>query len=178
MIELTPYARHEHKQGSVACDDPIENARRFYTDVQQSILNQTNGSWLATPNLAHGSPSGKVINASARLSICAERIRKVHFDNVDALRFIKNWDSKRTLFYCDPPYPNTSQGHYAGYAQSDFVQLIDHLSSIKGRAIISCYPNDAVPSSWQKIIIPTMRTAGLKGSGGRSKVHECVWITP
>ncbi len=178
LIELTPYARSEHKLGSKPSKDPIEDARRFYADIQQSVLNQSCGSWLATPNIAPGSCAGKVINASERLAICVARIRKVHFDNVDANRCIKNWDSKRTLFYCDPPYPKTHQGHYKGFSQDDFSALVEQLQSIKGRAVLSCYPNAEVPTTWEKIVVPTSRTAGLRGSANRPKVDECVWITP
>lgn len=57
------------------------------------------------------------------------------------------------LFYCDPPYPGSDQGHYSGYTQADFDRLIDAIQQAQGSFVLSCYPNQAVPSDWQRIEI-------------------------
>lgn len=67
----------------------------------------------------------------------------------DALDLIKLKDSPSTFFYLDPPYVGSDMGHYKGYTQSDFDNLIDVLSSIKGKFLMSSYPNESLESSTQ-----------------------------
>jgi DNA adenine methylase len=120
----------------------------------------------------------KVKISAERLMDVAQRVADVHVDNVSSEKCIKQWDSKDTVFYVDPPYPSTDQGHYKGFSQADFERLIDQLSSIKGRAVLSCYPNDAVPKSWQRVEIKTNCSASARHTGKREPRVECVWITP
>lgn len=50
----------------------------------------------------------------------AIRLQNVQIECYDALKIIKSRDSASTFFYCDPPYPDTDQGHYDGYSTEDF----------------------------------------------------------
>ncbi len=54
---------------------------------------------------------------------------------------IKFRDFKKAFFYCDPPYINTHQGHYKGYTEADYTRLLDALTKIKGKFLLSSYPN-------------------------------------
>jgi hypothetical protein len=58
----------------------------------------------------------------------------------DALKVIRGSDSPDTFFYIDPPYFNADMGHYKGYAESDFNDLLDTLQGIKGKFLLSHYP--------------------------------------
>lgn len=53
-------------------------------------------------------------------------------------------DSPTTFFYLDPPYVNARQGHYSGYTQEDFDNLINILKSIKGKFLLSSYDNNSI----------------------------------
>ena len=44
--------------------------------------------------------------------------------------------------YCDPPYVGANQGHYGGYTQEHFNELLNTLSRIKGKFILSSYQNE------------------------------------
>ncbi len=48
-------------------------------------------------------------------------------------------DGKDTLFYLDPPYAGSDQEHYYGYSQSDFDELIERLSKIEGKFLLSSF---------------------------------------
>jgi thymidylate synthase len=50
-------------------------------------------------------------------------------------------DTPETFFYIDPPYVGANQGHYGGYTQEYFDELLEMLSKIKGKFILSSYPN-------------------------------------
>ncbi len=44
--------------------------------------------------------------------------------------------------YADgPPYHNANQGHYKGYTEQDFVNLLEKLKNIKGKFLLSSYPS-------------------------------------
>ncbi len=54
---------------------------------------------------------------------------------------IDRCDDKDAFTYCDPPYINSDQGHYAGYGESDYKLLLDRLVKFKGKFLLSSYPN-------------------------------------
>jgi len=72
----------------------------------------------------------------------AERLENTEIECMDALEVIKARDSKTTFFYLDPPYIETNQGHYKGYAKEDFEKLLKLLSKIKGKFLLSSYPTE------------------------------------
>lgn len=63
-------------------------------------------------------------------------------ENKDAVGLIKSRDLEGAFFYIDPPYHNAVQGHYAGYKEKDFVDLLEVLSRLKGRFLLSSYPSE------------------------------------
>lgn len=113
------------------------------------------------------------------LPTTVQRINSVYLECDDALAVIKRWDTPDTLFYCDPPYPNTNQGQYKGYTQADFEELVDTLDGIQGSFLLSCYPNEAVPKDWEVFSFNTRMTAagGKAMAEGRTdtKRVEMVW---
>ena len=56
----------------------------------------------------------------------------------DFLYFCKRLDTEKTLFYFDPPYPNTRHEYYDSFDNSDFFRLLNYLPEIKGKFILSC----------------------------------------
>ena len=75
-----------------------------------------------------------------------DRLSEVQISCRDALKVIKNRDSVDTLFYLDPPYPGAVQGHYYGYGENDLADLLDILSRINGKFILSNYWTDTLRS--------------------------------
>lgn len=78
---------------------------------------------------------------------------------------------------CDPPYPNTDQGHYKGYTQEDFEELVFLLTTIKGSFLLSNYPNDyadayAKQLGWERFEFSAMCSAA---KNSRTKRTEVVW---
>ena len=86
----------------------------------------------------------------------AARIQNVQIECCDALKIIRSRDSKETMFYLDPPYVGSDQGHYDGYSQSDFDALLDQLSKIEGKFLLSSFRNKqlsvaAEANNWYQI---------------------------
>ena len=71
----------------------------------------------------------------------ASRLQNVQIECYDALKIIRQNDNGETFFYLDPPYVGACQGHYDGYSQSDFNELIDLLAKIEGRFLLSSFRN-------------------------------------
>lgn len=110
-----------------------------------------------------------------------DRLKEVHIDNVDAIDFIRYWDSPQTVFYCDPPYPGADQGHYGGYTVDDFAALVETLSKCRASFVLSNYdqPLVSVPLDWNRYEIQTtMSAANSKrtSNGQSSRRVEVVWI--
>jgi DNA adenine methylase len=75
---------------------------------------------------------------------CAIRLQNTTIECCDALRIIQTYNTPETFFYCDPPYVGTNQGHYDGYTQDDFEQLLNMLSKVQGKFLLSSYRNPAL----------------------------------
>lgn len=149
LLSLTPYSQKECELArNLDIDDKLEKARRYFVNVGQRFGKNVNGGW------GTGKVSENHVYAWAnrvdRLPEFIERMRLVYISCEDALHCIKRWDSPHTLFYCDPPYPNTNQGHYAGYTSEDYQHLINTLDGCVGNFILSCYPQDnLIPDGWE-----------------------------
>ena len=103
-----------------------------------------------------------------RLDIASLRLRNTQILNRDALDIIKKFDSRDSLFYLDPPYPEAHQGQYKGYTNEDFKNLVDVLNPIKGRFILSFYEKEwmNLPEEWEKVKFKTIfrETGGDKAT--------------
>jgi len=82
---------------------------------------------------------------------------------------ISHHDTDSTFHYVDPPYIGADQGHYGGYCQSHFNELLETLSRVKGKFLLSSYPNDELSRyvekcNWyQKDIQLHLGTSNIKG---------------
>lgn len=70
-----------------------------------------------------------------------KRMESVQFFCRDALNVISNCDSEDTFHFIDPPYYNADMGHYDGYTETDFVELLELLQTIKGKFLLTTYPS-------------------------------------
>lgn len=151
-IGLTPFSRQEF---AVACTldskvSDFERARRFYVRARQvrTGLAQTAsiGRWANCMNTSRQGMSGVVsrwLGAVEDLPLIATRLLRVQIENRPAADVIKLYDSKDTLFYCDPPYVHETRGDSKAYeyemTDNQHHELADVLNSVKGRVAISNY---------------------------------------
>lgn len=71
----------------------------------------------------------------------AKRLEGVQIENNDALKVISSRDAVDAFHYIDPPYIDTNQGHYRGYTKTDYKNLLETLSGIQGKFLLSSYPS-------------------------------------
>ncbi len=67
----------------------------------------------------------------------AEAWKDVVIENLDFREVIKKYDSKRTVFYLDPPYPDRAEDYYGtSFTVDDLRDMASLLTQIKGRFLL------------------------------------------
>ena len=180
-IGLTPFSREEF---AVACTldskvSDFERARRFYVRARQvrTGLAQTAsiGRWANCMNTSRQGMSGVIsrwLGAVEDLPLIATRLLRVQIENRPAADVIKLYDSKDTLFYCDPPYVHETRGDSKAYehemTDKQHHELADVLNSVKGRVAISNYDCALMDKfyrepKWRKLKSPERTIHSTKG---------------
>lgn len=169
-MQLTPYSQAEHRKAIEILRNPESSewmkAWAYYVNIQQSFANTLNAGWRASVYGRNQAATWDV--KRKRIPECLERLADVHIACEDALRFIERWDSPQTLFYVDPPYPGSEQGHYDGYTLDDWAALCDALDNAQCSYVLSNYPQDIEPASAQRRI----EIAAVVSSNGNGKVGK------
>lgn len=126
-IELTPYAKAEWELSYHDDGDPLERARRFYVKAFMNIAGPTAGwrsGWRRQKVITKENgrkrmtPAPITFMAVDHLYAIANRLRGVQIECDEALAVIERFDSASTLFYVDPPYPESTRNRWKkhGYA--------------------------------------------------------------
>lgn len=144
LVESTPYSRESYKQAMVVYNAPylfdeLTRAWSFWVGTVQGFSNKI-GSWRCAQNR---NKECKLLE-NKKLLICedtSERLKHVQIESKDAVALIKRHDHEDAFFYLDPPYVDSNQGHYGGYMQEHFDELLETLKGIKGKFLLSSYPN-------------------------------------
>lgn len=151
-LQLTPYSRQVYEESVKVCCEPtnypgIEVAVATVVQCRQSFGNGMYKGWAFSRYCRN---QAKVwANFQDDLVNILARLRGVHVENDDAVSFIQRWSSPQTVFYCDPPYVGTCQGHYSDYNEEEYQALIDCLDNCNGSYILENYAQNIEPSSAQ-----------------------------
>lgn len=143
-IQQTPHSRQAHRRSYLMLKYPqlfteTERAWAVWVQTNMGFSTKIFGGFAYDRS---GSTTRKL--ASKKLLLGPEltdMLQGICIECTDALKVIDSHDTPDTFFYCDPPYVGTDQGHYGGYVQRDFDALIDKLSGIEGKFMLSHYPN-------------------------------------
>lgn len=146
----------------------VDRAWAYYVNIMQSFANKRDGGWGTNVYSRNSAAAWNNKDFPSAIS----RLRSVYLANTDALRVIKQWDSPQTLFYCDPPYIGTSQGHYGGYGDQEFANLLNALNGVKGAYVLSCYEDcqSLLYGAVENFEFATKCSASGKGQVGKSRV--------
>ncbi len=104
-------------------------------------------------------------------------MQNVQVECTDALRVINSRDHKDAFHYCDPPYFNSDCGHYDGYSQDDFENLLKTLQGIQGKFLMSSYPSDILKqysdaNRWHTMQLEqSVSVANGTGRPGKKKIE-------
>lgn len=146
-IAITLHSRAKHRQAQVIYDNPdmFDRVKRAW--AVWMLANISYGCKLdaAFGYDRAGCASKKLANKRKNFTEeYAVRLQNTQIECCDALRIIRSRDTADTFFYIDPPYVGADQGHYDGYSQEDFDNLLALLEEIKGKFLLSSYRNPAL----------------------------------
>lgn len=146
-IDLTLYSEWQYKQAKelwkVGMDkDKVLRAWAVFVLSHQSFSGNLGSSW------AHSSTKNQADYFQRVKQNFDERyVRRLEHVQIfcrDALNVVENMDDSDTFFFLDPPYIDTNLGHYDGYTKDDYVALLERLSSLKGRFLLTTFPTDVL----------------------------------
>ena len=179
-IKITLHSRDLHRKASVIYNFPdmfseIKRAWAVWVLSSQSFSAQLDGSF--GYDKGKNTTTKKINNSKERFTEdYAIRLQNVQLESADALYVIASRDSDQSFFYCDPPYFNSDCGHYDGYSEQDFENLLIRLSSIKGKFLLSSYPSDLLKrytkaNSWSTWSVEQGVTINNKSGYQKRKVE-------
>ena len=179
-IRITLHSRTLHRDAKAMYEHPhlfskLDRAWAVWVLSSQSFSAMLDGTW--GYDIKRGTTSRKIANK--RQSFTEEhaiRMQNVQIECTDAIRIIRSRDTKDSLFYCDPPYYNSDCGHYDGYTIEDYERLLDLLSRIEGKFILSSYPSPILKSyakthGWHQIEIHQTVSVANKSQSRKSKIE-------
>jgi len=76
-----------------------------------------------------------------------KRLEHAQIEHNDACGVIESRDTVDTFHYVDPPYVSdgdnkpVNQGHYTGYSEVEYTKLLETLTKIQGKFLLSSYPS-------------------------------------
>lgn len=187
-IGLTPFSRLEFEQAIEAPTEKLsdlERARRFFVRARQvrTGLAQTasGGRWahcLLTSRAGMAGAVSRWLGSVEGLAEIAQRMLRVQIEHAPAIEVIRRYDSKETLFYCDPPYPHDSRGDSKAYGyemtDQDHRELAEVLHNVEGKVAISGYASKLMSElykDWECIEAPARKVHSVK----QDRV-EFLWI--
>jgi DNA adenine methylase len=155
-IGLTPFSKEELAHAVADSKEnlsDLERARQFFVRARQvrTGLAQTAsvGRWAHCRLTSRAGMAGAVsrwLGSVDGLAEIAQRLLRVQIENAPALEVIERYDSKETLFYCDPPYVHDARGDAHAYAfemtDADHRDLAEALRNVEGKVALSGYHCD------------------------------------
>jgi DNA adenine methylase len=187
-LELTLHSREEYDANYMSdVDDPIEKARVFFIRCNQSFGNsgalKVYNSWSYTirdSRYGCSQSTARFLSKVAGLHKVVQELRTIQIEHLDFRKFIKKYDSEKTVFYVDPPYVPDTRSYHQRYVHElsidDHVELSEILKCIKGKFLLSGYHSelyDGLYKGFSCDSIGNIRT-NAKG-GGMDKATEVVW---
>ncbi len=115
-------------------------------------------AYVIDASLGRALKSASFNNKSNFFDFFYNRLKKTQIFNRDIIEIIHKLDSKETLFYLDPPYPEADQKYKQRFSNEEFNKLVDKLKNIKGKFLLSCYELEWMDfdKSWNKLYKDTI----------------------
>ena len=155
---------------------PVQRAHRFYYIIMAGWGGELNYPRFQTSvsDGGHGNRlAGAMKTLRSRLEPVHKRLSTVIIENLDWVECISWYDSDRTVFYLDPPYP----GNGANYAHNmrawdDHYTLAASLQKRRGKWLLSSYDIPEIRELFRdNVIIPIQSASGMvTAKGGKERV--------
>ena len=108
-----------------------------------------------------------------------KRLENAQIECNDALKVMRSRNVESAFHYIDPPYMHADQGHYTGYNEDQFENLLMTCEEIKGKFLLSNYRSKMLDSyvkdnRWNYIEI-TKNNPGMRSKKPQEKIEVLVW---
>ncbi len=167
-VECTLHSEFQHRQAKDIYSDPLRHkdvlrAWAVWMLSKQSIYSILTNSWRV--EIDRNSAKQFQWSKECFTFAYARRLEATSIFSRDALSVIRATDTPTTFHYLDPPYFNSDCGHYKGYSEQDFRNLLDLISKIEGKFLLSSYPSSILSEyveaqNWRTIEVEMPRVAG------------------
>lgn len=176
LIDQTLHSRDQYKEALIIYHAPylfdeIRRAWAFWVTTNMGYTRQI-GSW---GYALDGKMERYITRRKEEFTdVYSSRLESTQIECNDACQVIRSRDGEKSFHYLDPPYVGADQAHYGGYTQDHFDQLLTELSNIKGKFLLSSYPNDSLNAfkkqfNWHSKDIEMNLSAS--GKSGRKKIE-------
>jgi DNA adenine methylase len=155
--------------------DEVRRAWAVWVLASQSFSSMLDGAW--GYDITRDTTTRKIHNNKSEFSFYfSRRLEHVQLESTDALNIITSRDSPTSFFYIDPPYYNSDLGHYKGYTKEDFIRLLEVLSTLQGKFLLSSYPSDVLShythtNGWHTEHFDQIVTVAIKNGKGKPKTE-------
>jgi len=145
-VQATLHSRELYKKAMQIYNNPkgysdVQRAWALWTATNQGFAGMI-GSWgFGKTNSKEKAVASK---RDAFIQAYENRLRMVQVENNDALKVIARCNEKDAFIYCDPPYIGSDQGHYSGYTEQEYEKLLQTLSKVKAKFLLSSYPSNVL----------------------------------
>lgn len=162
-LESSVHSRNLHAYAMFIYNYPeffsqVKRAWALWYVSKTSFASKLNGSY--GYDKVRNTTVKKLCNAKeyAIAEAVANRLENTQIECADALRIIRSRDHKEAFHFVDPPYIGTNCGHYSGYNEQNFKELLDLLCTIEGKFMLTMFPNDMLQEyidkyGWHKVEI-------------------------
>ncbi len=180
LVQLSLISRELHHQATIVYHNPalfdeVKRAWAIWVLCMMGFSSKIDGPFGFDKK--DGSQSKRLsFKKSAFTEELMQRLERVQIESADALYVIQSRDHEGAFFYCDPPYVGSNMGHYKGYTDQDFRDLLELLASIKGKFLLSSYPspmlNDFIEANgWHSIKKDITTTVNIKCGNPKIKTE-------
>lgn len=152
ITSLDTFGRKQQRNRSYTTD--VQKAAEWYYLNRTCFGGDMRSGGFALPSVTGRNPAQSYTNSIATFNDIAVRLQGVTIENLSYQECIQKYDSKDTLFFCDPPYLN-AEDYYGkkNFALEDHRDLANMLNVVKGKVMITHYQNDLYDElyrDWQK----------------------------
>jgi DNA adenine methylase len=191
-LELTIHSREDFKDAKdtwVVETDDVVRAGKWYYMVNYSFGSL--GRNFGRSTSGRGLIAGKIRNKLDKFPFIHERLKRVQIENQDWSDCLRDYDSRDTVFYIDPPYVDA----YAGTFEHELTReqhhhLLDTIFQLDGFCAVSGYSNPLYSNqpwdnvhSWDSFCsidscayTDANNKVQLKGLKQRINAEEVLWI--
>ena len=181
LVEMTPYSRTElaKARANAYSTDRLERLRCFLVRswmTRMGAINDFRTGWKLA--LSDSKVVGAWNSVPARMLKAAERLKHCHVENTHATELMLRVDGDHTVFYIDPPYPESTINfrkaviYSKPFTDHDHFDLLSAVVNLKGKAIISGYRHplyDQQLRDWKRLDVPHVCMSGATKT-------ECLWL--